>query len=288
MIDNQNKFMNGIFLYGIILLFYLVSFPQTTQAYIFENNCRKPIGFVYSDGKGNRTTKGLGGNSLRIFASEIRRLGMRYEGKNLNYALAFGQGGGRKKHKGTIKYLTLHTRYSNGAWKIIYKGKLRDFGTEMLTTKFLKDKRITHIIVSVNGAHEKFEPIVGKVAVRFCFSGGMGRKKVNKVTQKDINSILGYWGRGWDTHSKHYGGNCNDQYSGSIGWTTNKGRQVLNFKSDYFGSSVLSFKGASMLIAKDRKVVGLINRRRDIITWYNMGKPTNAKNIAMIWWKGCH
>ncbi len=275
-------------LFLIIVLLTTLA-PQTVQAIRpSEKTCKAPFGFVYSDGKGDRVTKGLGGNSLRVTAKSIKRMNLPRD-DGVRWGLAFGQGEKYLKHQGKIRYLTLHTRYKNGGWRVVYQGKLRGFGTSTLVNKYLKDSRITHLIISINGAHEKFEPIRGKAAVRYCLSGGLLKdRKVKKVTQKDINSLIGYWGRGWDTHSVHRGGNCNDQYSGSIDWTTVKGRKVLAYSSDYFGFSTLSFDGPNKIIGKGRNVYGLINNRRDIIVWYTIGKPATKNNIVMIWWKGCN
>lgn len=62
-----------------------------------------------------------------------------------------------KTTSGTCQYVTIHGRTSRGSWKTLYSGELKD----VTVSAFLKNKRslFTHVIFSVNGAHERYRRI---------------------------------------------------------------------------------------------------------------------------------
>lgn len=103
-----------------------------------------------------------------------------------------------------------------------------------------------------------------------------------------IDSLLGWWGRGWNTTSPHHGGNCNDGYSGTINLSKDKRELTAGGNPDkYIPLTRLYLKNNNTLIAKDWKNVGIINDKADVIVWYTQGKPRTKENIALIWLKGC-
>lgn len=69
---------------------------------------------------------------------------------------------------GTLRYLTLHARYQNAVWKTIYTGPLTEFPVSSYLAAYKKDPSCTHVIVSVNSAHEKYDPLACKANIRIC------------------------------------------------------------------------------------------------------------------------
>lgn len=107
---------------------------------------------VFTDGKGNNRTKKLGGNYAAIKLDSL----------NAEDLLRINP------VSGTFKYVTLHARYSGGYWKTIYKGANTSFPVAKYLSSYKKDKKCTHVIISVNGAHEKYEPIACKADILVC------------------------------------------------------------------------------------------------------------------------
>jgi hypothetical protein len=121
-----------------------------------RDTCYK-MGILFNDGKGDRRRKGIGGNSFRIRLKELRKYYISdKEGKLVI-----------KKTSGHIKYTSIHIRSTSGTWKLIYKGK-SDFIRLKKFKKYWQDSRYNEIVVSINGAHEKFDPIKAKANINVC------------------------------------------------------------------------------------------------------------------------
>jgi hypothetical protein len=127
------------------------------------------IGSLYSNGKGDRHSKGVGGNSLRIKFSKLRKY--YYDNERMKKSVESWHGASLNisQTKGTIKYISLHARTTKGVWRVIYKGKGTSFQLKKFK-KFWSNSNYTDIIISINGASEKFEPIVAKADVKVCIS----------------------------------------------------------------------------------------------------------------------
>jgi hypothetical protein len=64
--------------------------------------------------------------------------------------------------------VTLHARYNGGYWRTIYKGSEKNFPAEKYFESYKSDSNFTHIIVSVNGGHEKYDPVSCKAEINLC------------------------------------------------------------------------------------------------------------------------
>ncbi len=62
---------------------------------------------------------------------------------------------------GPVRYITAHERFKGGTWRTTYKGKMIPLSLPIVR----KTNRSTHIILSVNGQHEKYLPLKTKVRV---------------------------------------------------------------------------------------------------------------------------
>ncbi|MBW2731084.1 MAG: hypothetical protein JRH20_01755 [Deltaproteobacteria bacterium] len=69
---------------------------------------------------------------------------------------------------GTFKYWTIHARYNGGFWKTVYKGPQNNLSMKLIRHRVNKlgRGRPTHLNFSVNGAHERYEPIACRLAIR--------------------------------------------------------------------------------------------------------------------------
>lgn len=145
--------------------------PGEPRCVIFgptDTGCYK-IGTIFNKGEGNGRSKNIEGNSLRIKLKELRKyyyINNRKKGHVEHWREAFL---GFHKKMGKIKYIALHVRKKNGAWNLIYKGKPRNFKLEKFR-KYWVINNNTDIIISLNGAHERFEPIKAESDVFICVS----------------------------------------------------------------------------------------------------------------------
>ncbi|SPJ31517.1 hypothetical protein [Falsiruegeria mediterranea] len=70
---------------------------------------------------------------------------------------------------GPYQYVTLHSRTPGGSWSTSYKGNRTEFpGTDPIIAECRQSSNCTHIIVSVNGGHEKYEPVLSSADVQLC------------------------------------------------------------------------------------------------------------------------
>lgn len=116
--------------------------------------CRK-VGEIYTDGTGDRRTKKRGGTYLTIAKSDLpSTASVKIETLS-----------------GSLSYVAVHARYEGGIWKTAYQGPLTSFSVGRYFQSFLSQANCTHLIVSVNGAHEKYEPAACRAAVHICHAG---------------------------------------------------------------------------------------------------------------------
>lgn len=72
---------------------------------------------------------------------------------------------------GPYRYVTLHSRTSGGSWNTAYQGDRTEFpGTDPVISECRQSSNCTHIIVAVNGAHERYESVVSAAEVQLCAS----------------------------------------------------------------------------------------------------------------------
>lgn len=110
------------------------------------------IAAVYTDGTGDGKTKKKGGNYISIPSESVT------SGDVLKI----------NPVSGTFKYVTLHARYNGGYWRTIYKGSEKNFPVDKYFKSYKSDPECTHIIVSVNGGHEKYDPVSCKAEINLC------------------------------------------------------------------------------------------------------------------------
>ncbi len=114
-------------------------------------DCDK-AGSVYNDGRGDNRSKKLGGNYAAIDIKDLN------EGQTLKIVPT----------SGNYRYITLHARYNGGYWNTIYQGPNTEFPVKEYFAKYKKDPNCTHVNVSVNGAHERYEPMACNVDFYIC------------------------------------------------------------------------------------------------------------------------
>lgn len=113
------------------------------------------IASVKNDGSGDNRIKKLGGNYAAIKMDTLT------EGQIIKV----------KPTSGILKYVTLHERFEGGYWKTLYKGANTEFPVSRYLARSKKDPKCTHVIISVNGAHEKYEPIACTANISVCGKG---------------------------------------------------------------------------------------------------------------------
>ena len=160
-------------LLAIALLFFNVTYAISAE------NCEKQSS-VFTDGKGDNRTKKLGGNYTGIALASLN------EKQTIKI----------NPVSGTFKYVTLHARYKGGYWKTIYKGPNKSFPVAKVLSSYKKDKNCTHVNISVNGSHEKYEPIPCKAEVLVCGAGrSVSKPGKNLAKGKPVKqSSTGYGG----------------------------------------------------------------------------------------------
>lgn len=136
-------------LWILILSLFFLSFSAYAQTE--SHTCRLAASIV-NDGSGDSITKKSGGNYAAILLDTLQ------DEDILTVT----------NTSGTLRYLTLHARYQNGVWKTIYTGPLTEFPVRTYLATYKKDPTCTHVIVSVNGAHEKYDPLACKANIRIC------------------------------------------------------------------------------------------------------------------------
>ncbi|MEE9910214.1 MAG: photosystem II reaction center PsbP family protein [Deltaproteobacteria bacterium] len=114
------------------------------------DECRR-LGEVYTDGTGDNKTKKRGGTYIAIPKADLPMT------SSLNI----------KALSGNLSYVTVHARYDGGIWKTAYQGP----STQLAVNQFqsvLSQSNCTHLIVSVNGAHEVYTSIPCKAEIKVC------------------------------------------------------------------------------------------------------------------------
>lgn len=112
--------------------------------------CRS-LGEVYTDGTGDNRTKKRGGTYLAIPKANIPLT----SSLNINV------------QSGNFSYVTVHARYNNGTWSTAYQGPLTKLSVNQFKS-FLSQPKCTHLIVSVNGAHEVYSSVPCKAEIKVC------------------------------------------------------------------------------------------------------------------------
>ena len=122
-----------------------------------KSKCRY-LKTVSTDGTGDGRTKKKGGKYLAIELSSLQD-----DDKLLV-----------ERTSGIMEYVTLHARFTRRTWSTISKIKNLENAAEMTfpireyLASYKKRTDCTHVIVSVNGAHEKYEPIPCEAKVFVC------------------------------------------------------------------------------------------------------------------------
>jgi hypothetical protein len=168
-----------------IVIFILLSclvFPAASFAKRggHDRDCRI-VAAVINDGTGDNRTKKRGGNYAAIALNTLDN----------NDVLTIAP------TSGTLKYVTLHARYQGGYWRTIYQGPITEFPVGEYFASYKKDPQCTHVNISVNGAHERYEPIACRVDIKVCGRSKAGCKTVGSV----FNDGTG------DNRTKKRGGN---------------------------------------------------------------------------------
>ncbi|GAB6093772.1 hypothetical protein JCM14469_00240 [Desulfatiferula olefinivorans] len=132
--------------------FTLVSMNEASAS--GEDECRK-VATVVNDGTGDNRTKKRGGNYTAIDLTTLS------SGDVLTVHPV----------SGTYKYVTLHARFKGGYWRTLYQGDRRDFPVDEYLAVSKNDPQCTHVNLSVNGAHEKYEPLACTAEIRVCRRG---------------------------------------------------------------------------------------------------------------------
>lgn len=129
--------------------------PPTMDQGKADGQCRR-AGEIYTDGTGNRQTKKRGGTYLTITKAELPL------NSSININVLSGH----------LSYVTVHARYDTGIWKTAYQGPLTSFSVNRHFKSFLDNPNCTHLVISVNGAHEQYEPIACRAEVNICRKDG--------------------------------------------------------------------------------------------------------------------
>lgn len=136
--------------YGLVGRLSKVPYHSTNKPPQISSNW-KPAGKVGTDGTGDRQTKKKGGTYLRLDASSFSS----YNDLKISAEV------------GSIDYVTLHGRYEGGIWKTLYQGPNKLFNVkEVMRAARSKGKNLTTIIVSINGGHERYEPVKSSASVQ--------------------------------------------------------------------------------------------------------------------------
>ncbi|WP_027185346.1 zinc-ribbon domain-containing protein [Desulfovibrio inopinatus] len=108
------------------------------------------VGKVGTDGTGDRKTKKKGGTYLRISTKKLASYSeLKIVPKN-----------------GPIHYVTIHGRYEGGIWRTVYKGTNKPFDVKGIVRSAQgSGNTLTEIIVSINGGHEKYDPVKSSASV---------------------------------------------------------------------------------------------------------------------------
>ncbi len=273
---------------GLMLLLLVPEFLPAGRTY--KNEKCAYLGKAYSDGRGNNRTKGRGGKELRIPLGKIKRY---YEANSEDRAaLEKKRETGRDTYlkitrlSGKVRVVVIYARYLRGSWKKIYKGgpigvkkKHITFGLAKFEP-YWRSKKMTHLILMVNGEDDRYMPVKGKVKAELCSCDPSKKKKKQKVSTKYIQGFYGKYGRGWDPNSTSGGGNCNDGKSGRINWSDDWKSHVA--RGLYLGKSRIYFKDHFTIIAVEWEWVGRVSSNRHTIVWYN-----KSGEIELIWKRGC-
>ncbi len=133
----------------------LAVFPALSPAYGCEL-----IGQVSTDGTGSPDTYRSGGK-YKAVAKELITPG----------SVLFIQLTG-----GDLRYVTLHDRTSGGGWDTSYQGAQVSFGhNDAAIAGCMAEPNCTHIIVALNGAHERYETMVSSADVLLCLADHAGQ-----------------------------------------------------------------------------------------------------------------
>ncbi len=109
------------------------------------------------------------------FGTGERKTGGKYYALELN-GLADGDTLSFKCVSGRCMTVTLHGRSSSGVWNTLYQGAPKDRQVGSVLSG--KRSRYTHIIISVNGAHERYTKVAAKMEVI------VGRAEVDKADDR--------------------------------------------------------------------------------------------------------
>ena len=139
----------------IISLLFLLVLPAISHAQKETIESCRVVASIVNDGSGDNRIKKRGGNYAAIKLDTLNA------GEVLKVAPT----------SGTLKYVTLHARFQGGSWRTLYQGPLTDFPVSTYLAESKKEARCTHVIISVNGAHEKYEPIACTADIRVCGTG---------------------------------------------------------------------------------------------------------------------
>lgn len=144
--------------------------PAILGSKVAQPGCRT-LAQVYTDGSGDRRTKKRGGNYTAIKLDSLRNdQTIRVEAVS-----------------GRLTYVTLHARYQGGSWRTIYKGPKTEFPVGQYIASYKKDTNCTHVNISVNGAHEKYDPVACRANVLVC---GAPDKPESKKIAEDEKKVL--------------------------------------------------------------------------------------------------
>jgi len=93
-----------------------------------------------------------------------------------------------KLHSGTFNYVMLHARYNGGIWKSLFKVNNE---TDRVRSEFLAKEveklglgKPTHIIFSINGQHERYDPVAAQARVII-----VDRSSVKSKNKQDKNNV---------------------------------------------------------------------------------------------------
>ncbi|MGM0417707.1 MAG: fascin domain-containing protein [Thermodesulfobacteriota bacterium] len=142
-----------------------------------KSGCRK-LGAVYTTGTGDNKTKKKGGNYAAVPIEKLK------SGQTLKI----------NPVSGTYKYITLHARYKGGYWKTIYKGSEKEFPVDSYFNKYKNDNNCTHVNISVNGAHEKYESVPSTADILLCGNASVPvSKKTDKIRKAAFKTYQGHY-----------------------------------------------------------------------------------------------
>jgi hypothetical protein len=164
----------------LVLSFFCFSVTYATAS----ETCKKQAS-IFNDGTGDNRSKKRGGNYAAIKLNSLRDT----QTIKINPV------------SGTFQYVTLHARYNGGYWTTIYKGSNKSFPVGQVLGAYINDKNCTHVNISVNGAHEKYEPIACTAEILVC-----GQLSDTKKTDCTAISVVFNDGKG-NNRTKKLGGN---------------------------------------------------------------------------------